>query len=233
MELKIYKTFFFFLGTRLYRDPKTLRNEKKPPASCNDNGTIHHEIETKKGVLSSSLFSPLPLSHVGGPLFSPLSYFRGLDSRKKNLPSRSCTSVVRGGADKTTSRWFVPPVANGKSPIVSKEGRADRPFLCKSWKYLQSFLPLPSAMLLLLPVLLLASSLSLASAQLGGGGGGSCICPAVFQPVCGRDGRTHGNSCQARCGGGEVKETKKKSQLLLYTFASATPASLLLLHIVQ
>lgn len=27
----------------------------------------------------------------------------------------------------------------------------------------------------------------------------NCICPAIFQPVCGVNGRTYSNACQAKC----------------------------------
>jgi hypothetical protein len=30
---------------------------------------------------------------------------------------------------------------------------------------------------------------------------GSCLCPALYQPVCGVDGRTYGTSCDAQCAG--------------------------------
>merc|ERR1712128_185977 len=32
----------------------------------------------------------------------------------------------------------------------------------------------------------------------------SCICPAVFSPVCGADGQTYSNTCTAACGGSKV-----------------------------
>lgn len=34
-----------------------------------------------------------------------------------------------------------------------------------------------------------------------------CICPEIYQPVCGVDGRTYGNACLAECRGIEIAES--------------------------
>ena len=32
-----------------------------------------------------------------------------------------------------------------------------------------------------------------------------CLCPKIFQPVCGDDGQTYTNSCEAECSGVAIK----------------------------
>ena len=35
--------------------------------------------------------------------------------------------------------------------------------------------------------------------------GKECVCPAVIEPVCGSDGQTYQNACQAACAGVEAR----------------------------
>ena len=36
----------------------------------------------------------------------------------------------------------------------------------------------------------------------------SCVCPAMYSPVCGSDGRTYSNGCEANCNGRSVGKRK-------------------------
>ena len=37
-----------------------------------------------------------------------------------------------------------------------------------------------------------------------------CVCPAVYRPVCGSDGRTYSNGCEANCNGRSVSRSPSK-----------------------
>ena len=37
-----------------------------------------------------------------------------------------------------------------------------------------------------------------------------CVCPAVYRPVCGSDGRTYSNGCEANCNGRSVSRIDSK-----------------------
>ena len=49
----------------------------------------------------------------------------------------------------------------------------------------------------MIKTILLVATLYFAAAKKDEG----CICPAVWDPVCGEDGQTYGNACEAGCAG--------------------------------
>ncbi len=140
MGLKIYK---LFLGNEIVGIQKlyvTKRGSYYLPASYIQR-QWHNPSRNRDEKRSSlySLFSPLPLSCRWSPLLSFIIFPRAR-LEKKNLPSRSCTSVVRGGADETTSRWFVPSCCQREIPNRFQK-KGDRPLLCKSWNTSSLFFP--------------------------------------------------------------------------------------------